>query len=86
MMVDSTPTWLSDLERDGFCIVPNAIAPDACVEFCNSAYAWLESFPYGFKRDDLSTWDSDHLPDSFKGGLYTKYAVNHEAWMWKNRM
>lgn len=44
-----------------------------------------QSFPYGFKRDDRSTWDAHHLPYSVTGGLYNRYAVNHEDFVWKIR-
>lgn len=54
--------WLIDLERDGYVVVPNVIPKEACAEFRESALQWLESFPYGFKRDDRSTWTDQHLP------------------------
>ena len=80
------PTWLRDLKTDGYCIVPNAVSQELCDEFIEEAWNWLESFPYGFKRDDKSTWTADHMPYGFTGGLYNRYAVNHESWMWKIRV
>lgn len=79
------PTWLIDLERDGFVVVPNAVPREACDEFVQEAWAWLEKFPFGFKRDDRSTWDAEHLPYSTTGGLYNRYSVNHEDFVWKIR-
>lgn len=58
------PTWLIDLERDGFVVVPKVIPQAACDEFIEEAWQWLEKFPHGFKRDDRSTWDAEHLPYS----------------------
>lgn len=56
------PQWLLDLERDGYVIVPGVVSEADCDEFQEEALTWLEKFPYGFKRDDKSTWDADHLP------------------------
>ena len=60
------PQWLSDLERDGFVVVPQVIPKKSCDDFVESAWQWLEGFPNGFKRDDRSTWDAEHLPASMK--------------------
>ncbi|KIR55925.1 hypothetical protein I315_01807 [Cryptococcus gattii Ru294] len=79
------PSFLNDLERDGYVVVPGIIPESTCDEFISEAWDWLESFPYGFKRDDKSTWTSEHLPYSTTGGLYNRYSVNHEAFVWKIR-
>ncbi|WWD19454.1 hypothetical protein CI109_103914 [Kwoniella shandongensis] len=79
------PQFLVDLERDGYVVLPNIIPAEVCDEFVSEAWEWLESFPYGFKRDDRSTWDAEHLPYSTTGGLYNRYSVNHEAFVWKIR-
>ena len=86
MTIDTRPDWLIAFERDGFCVVPGVVSPDVCDEFCASAYGWLEGFPYGFKRDDRSTWTAEHMPFGFTGGLYNRYAVAHEDWMWRVRV
>ncbi|OXH42290.1 hypothetical protein J008_00054 [Cryptococcus neoformans] len=79
------PTFLNDLERDGYVVVPGIVPESTCDEFISEAWEWLESFPYGFKRDDRSTWTNEHLPYSTTGGLYNRYSVNHEAFVWKIR-
>ncbi|WVQ82428.1 hypothetical protein IAT38_004556 [Cryptococcus sp. DSM 104549] len=79
------PQFLIDLERDGYAVVPGVIPEASCDDFVSEAWEWLESFPYGFKRDDRSTWTSEHLPYSTTGGLYNRYSVNHEAFVWKIR-
>lgn len=58
------PSFLNDLERDGYVVVPGIVPESTCDEFTSEAWDWLESFPYGFKRDDKSTWTSEHLPYS----------------------
>ena len=67
-MIDSShpiPTWLESLRRDGIVVVPNVIPQSACEVFQKEALNWLEGFPYGFKRDDKTTWDAHHLPYGF---------------------
>lgn len=63
-MDDSRPDWQLRLERDGFAVVPNRVSPEDCADFREQALSWLEGFPYGFRRDDRSTWTSEHLPYS----------------------
>ncbi|RSH91688.1 hypothetical protein EHS25_009057 [Saitozyma podzolica] len=79
------PSWLLQLERDGYVVIPNTIPQSACDEFVSEAWAWLEKFPYGFKRDDRSTWTAEHLPYGVTGGLYNRYSVNHEDFVWRIR-
>ncbi|BEJ15636.1 hypothetical protein CspHIS471_0502410 [Cutaneotrichosporon sp. HIS471] len=80
------PQFLIDLERDGYVVVPNVIPKEECAAFRQSALEWLESFPHGFKRDDRSTWTDQHLPFGTTGGLYNRYAVNHEDFVWRIRI
>lgn len=63
---DTRPGWLASLERDGFVVVPGVVPADDCADFREEALRWLEKFPHGFKRDDKSTWTSEHLPYSIK--------------------
>lgn len=76
---------LYDLERDGYAVVPGVIPKESCEAFVQAGWNWLESFPHGFKRDDRSTWTAEHLPSGHQKGLYNRYAVNHEAFVWKIR-
>lgn len=79
------PQFLADLERDGYVVVPHVVPQSSCNAFVESAWSWLESFPNGFKRDDRSTWTAEHLPSGHEKGLYNRYSVNHEAFVWKIR-
>ena len=58
------PLWKSQLEKDGYVVIPGIVPEGDCDEFQESAWKWLESFPWGFKRDDRSTWVADKLPYS----------------------
>ncbi|KAK4958273.1 hypothetical protein LTR10_004699 [Elasticomyces elasticus] len=77
--------WMLELEQNGYVVIPNVIPQVSCDAFVESSLEWLEGFPHGFKRDDRNTWDEEHLPFGQKGGLYNRYSVNHEAFVWKIR-
>ncbi|KAK4579943.1 hypothetical protein LTR86_000144 [Recurvomyces mirabilis] len=79
------PEWQADLEENGYAVVRNVIPKQSCDDFVESSLKWLETFPHGFKRDDRSTWKTEHLPWGQKGGLYNRYGVNHESFVWKIR-
>lgn len=87
-MVDPlvNPDWLDQLHSEGYCVVTDCVPKDHCDEFIESAWEWFESFPYGFKKDDRSTWTTECMPYGFTGGLYNRYAVNHEDFVWKIRL
>lgn len=76
---------MADLEKNGYVVVPNVIPKESCDQFVEDAWKWLESFPHGFKRDDRRTWTAEHLPSGHQKGLYNRYSVNHEAFVWKIR-
>ncbi|KAK4699933.1 hypothetical protein P7C70_g6324, partial [Phenoliferia sp. Uapishka_3] len=77
--------WLQELRRDGFAIIRGAVSPERSNEYASAALSWAESFPLGFKKEDPSTWDADHLPIHYTGGLFTGYAVAHEDFVWRAR-
>lgn len=58
------PQFLIDLERDGYVVLPGVVSKEDCKAFQEASLEWLEGFPYGFKRDDRSTWTAEHLPES----------------------
>lgn len=79
------PSWLADLRTNGFAIVKGAVPTARSASYASAALDWAESFPLGFKRDDPKTWDADHLPIHYVGGLYNGYAVSHEKFVWDAR-
>lgn len=82
----SKPQFLVDLERDGYVVVPSVVPPSVCASFVESAWSWLESFTTNnFSRTDRSTWKASHLPSDHSKGLYNRYSVNHEAFVWNIR-
>ena len=78
--------WRDDFHRDGFAIVKNVITPERAEYYRNKQIEWLQSFGLGFDPKDESTWTADHLPVSFKGGMYLAYAATHEKFVWEARM
>lgn len=62
----STGDWREDLFRDGFVVVKGVLSPETAKEYTDRMFSWLESFPYGFKADDSSTWGKEHLPEHIK--------------------
>ncbi|EXJ94891.1 hypothetical protein A1O1_00009 [Capronia coronata CBS 617.96] len=77
--------WRDDLFRDGYVVVKNAIPEQRCQYYIDQMFKWLEKFPFGFKRDDRSTWTPERLPTHMKGGMYHGYRVQHERFMWEAR-
>ena len=63
--------WRDQLIQDGFVILKNVISPDRARYYLDSLFDWLETFPYGFKKDDKSTWGPTHLPAHVKSVLST---------------
>lgn len=61
-MAHRKPSWLSQLESDGYVVVPRVVPEEDCAEFRAQAIKWLESFPHGFRADDRATWTDEHLP------------------------
>ncbi|TKA81740.1 hypothetical protein B0A55_01120 [Friedmanniomyces simplex] len=80
-----TGDWRDDFHRDGFCIVKNVITPERAEYYKQKQIEWLQSFGLGFDPNDESTWTMDHLPVSFKGGMYFAYSSTHEKFVWEAR-
>ncbi|KAL2824416.1 hypothetical protein BDW59DRAFT_180283 [Aspergillus cavernicola] len=87
-IIDTSHThgdWRDELFENGFVVVKNAIPQQRCNYYIEKMFAWVEQFPYGFHKDDRSTWTPEHLPAHIKGGMYHGYRVQHEKFMWEAR-
>lgn len=87
-LIDTTAKpggWRDQLYEDGFVVVKNVLSEERAQSYIDRMFQWLESFPYGFKFDDKSTWNTHHLPAHMKGGMYHGYSVQHEKVMWDAR-
>ncbi|RSH89677.1 hypothetical protein EHS25_002228 [Saitozyma podzolica] len=76
-----------DLARDGVAVIKGAIPRDRAVGYRDAAFKWLEAWPFGFKLDDPSTWNNDHLPiqQPNRLGMYDAYGIQHEQFVWDIR-
>ncbi|KAH3950684.1 hypothetical protein HBI56_204600 [Parastagonospora nodorum] len=83
----STPTgdWRDDLFRDGYVVVKNVLPAEKAEGYKQRMFEWLETFPYGFDKNDKSTWVKECLPEHMKGGMYHGYRVQHEKVIWDAR-
>lgn len=77
--------WRDKFYRDGYVVIPSAIAEDRAIEYQGQALTWLEGFNLGFDRADKSTWKQENLPQSWKGGMYLHFAAAHEKYVWDAR-
>ncbi|KAJ5801383.1 uncharacterized protein N7518_003451 [Penicillium psychrosexuale] len=77
--------WRDELFQNGYVVVKNAILPERCEYYIDKMFEWLESFPFGFDRNDRSTWTEQHLPTHIKGGMYPGYRIQHEKFIWEAR-
>ena len=59
-----------DFFRDGYVVIKGAVPKDRAAAYQNKALNWLESFNIGFDKNDKTTWKKEHLPQSWKGGMY----------------
>ncbi|KAI4723767.1 hypothetical protein E4T49_08503 [Aureobasidium sp. EXF-10728] len=82
---ETTAQWHEDLLRDGFAVVKNAVPKQRCQYYIEQMFNWLERFPFGFDRNDKSTWTDKNLPTHMKGGMYHGYRIQHEKFVWEAR-
>ncbi|ETS75478.1 hypothetical protein PFICI_12422 [Pestalotiopsis fici W106-1] len=78
--------WQSDLEKNGFAVVKNAIPREHAVGYQEKAYAWLKSFSTELDFNDPSTWLKQNLPVQSKINTFHSYGVAHEKFVWDARM
>lgn len=58
--------WRDRLVEDGYVVLKGAISHEKANKYLGNMFEWLESFPYGFKKDDPSTWGPQNLPAHIK--------------------
>ncbi|WVR09804.1 hypothetical protein IAU60_006880 [Kwoniella sp. DSM 27419] len=64
--------WRDELATKGYTVV-KAIPTERALQYRERAFEWLEEFPLGFDRNDVSTWTNEHLPVHVKGGMFHGY-------------
>jgi hypothetical protein len=74
--------WRDEFHRNGCVVIKGVITPERAEYYKRKQIEWLQSFNRGFDPNDESTWTQEHLPVSFKGGMYFSYASAHEKFVW----
>ncbi|KAI8232826.1 hypothetical protein K4K54_011477 [Colletotrichum sp. SAR 10_86] len=74
--------WLETLRTKGWTIVPETIPKDKALKYADKAYSWLEDWGYGFNRTDPATRGPAHLPFTHRAGIFNRFGVAHEQFMW----
>jgi len=78
------PSWVADLEKKGYAIVPNVISADKAEEYYSRFWDWMEGFGNGLKRNKKNTW-GQHWPFNAHG-IIQHYAIGQEQFIWDMRM
>lgn len=58
--------WRDQLINDGYVVLKGVISPERAGYYLDSLFDWLETFPYGFRKDDRTTWGPQNLPAHIK--------------------
>ncbi|BAE58920.1 hypothetical protein F9C07_2281598 [Aspergillus flavus] len=77
--------WRDEFHRNGCVVLKNVISPERAKYYADKQIEWLKNFELGFDENDESTWTAEHLPVSFKGGMYFAYGSTHEKSVWEAR-
>lgn len=81
--VETFGDWRDDFFRDGYIVLKGVVPKDRAAYYRQKALDWLGSFDKGFDINDRSTWTEEHLPQSFKAGMYLNYCAAHEKYVWQ---
>ncbi|CAK7219742.1 hypothetical protein SBRCBS47491_003953 [Sporothrix bragantina] len=77
--------WRDEFHRTGCVVIKNVISKERAQYYVDKQIEWLKKFDLGFDEKNPETWTADHLPVSFKGGMYMAYGSSHEKMMWEGR-
>ncbi|KAH8895334.1 Clavaminate synthase-like protein [Thozetella sp. PMI_491] len=77
--------WRDEFHKYGCVLIKNVLSKERAQYYVDKQIQWLKSFDLGFDENDRSTWNADHLPISFKGGMYFNYGATHERFAWEAR-
>ncbi|PYI21809.1 hypothetical protein BO99DRAFT_400481 [Aspergillus violaceofuscus CBS 115571] len=78
----NSPEWLQHLQTRGWTVVREAIPRAKALGYAEKGYEWLESWNLGFNRHDPTTRKATNLPWNLRGGLYNRYGIGHEQFVW----
>lgn len=76
---------IAQLERDGYCVVPDVLTEEQADEGASRMWDWLESMAPGhLNRNDPSTWTNKNLPYRLHG-IIQQYYAGHQQYVWDLR-
>ncbi|KAL4874296.1 hypothetical protein BJY04DRAFT_212189 [Aspergillus karnatakaensis] len=73
---------MNELHTKGWTIVPETIPREKALEYADRAYSWLEGWGFGYDRNDPSTRKAANLPFTHRGGIFARYGIAHEQFVW----
>ncbi|PWY95919.1 hypothetical protein BO94DRAFT_530660 [Aspergillus sclerotioniger CBS 115572] len=79
---ENTPEWMKNLRTKGWTVVPDVLTQEQAAHYADNCYEWLEGWGLGYNRHDPSTRKSADLPWHSRGGLYNRYGIAHEQFVW----
>ncbi|KAK0385731.1 hypothetical protein NLU13_6908 [Sarocladium strictum] len=77
--------WRDEFHKYGCVVIKGVISPERAKYYADKQIQWLKNFELGFDENNPETWTAEHLPVSFKGGMYFAYASTHEKMAWEAR-
>ncbi|KAH7152724.1 hypothetical protein EDB81DRAFT_432450 [Dactylonectria macrodidyma] len=77
--------WRDEFHKNGCVVIKNVISKERAQYYVDKQIQWLKNFELGFDENDPKTWTAEHLPISFKGGMYFAYGSPHEKMAWEAR-
>ncbi|KAI7720168.1 hypothetical protein KC322_g1852, partial [Hortaea werneckii] len=77
--------WRDEFHKKGCVLIKGLLSKEKAEYYRQKQLQWLKNFELGFDENDRSTWNGDHLPVSFKGGMYFAYGSAHEKFAWEAR-
>ncbi|KAL5341452.1 phytanoyl-CoA dioxygenase [Aspergillus crustosus] len=78
---------LAEISRDGYTVIKNVIPADRAARHQQNAFSWLKSFNNAnLNISDPTTWTAENLPVHSPINTFSKYAVNHERFIWDIRL
>ncbi|KAM0547542.1 hypothetical protein ACHAPJ_010286 [Fusarium lateritium] len=77
--------WRDDFFRDGYVVLKGAVPEDRALGYRQKMLDWITGFNKGLDLKDPSSWTEEHLPQSFKAGMYLNYCAAHEKYVWDAR-
>lgn len=74
----------TQLENNGYLVIPNILTHQECDEAINQIWIWLESLGTGIDRNNSQTWTAKYWPPS-RHGIIHKIPVGQQEFAWNIR-